>query len=255
MILKINVHPILATIIIAGVLILLFTVFKGCKQSRLDIAARQKAEQLADSTLRALKLYKAISDSTTVDFQLKNELLSGQVELANNQKEKTEADLEKQIAINADLIEKHKMAKYADTNATVVPAEYITDCEGCFTNLEKTNKEVLKYKSDINVLQDKLQKQDSLSQNRIKQSNDEKIGFYNRINSLVQQQKENADKLKPHDRLYLSWDVLFGPWPKMAGAGFMYQTKSNMMYEANWLYGNMGHMIEASMKFPLSIKL
>lgn len=255
MTLKINIHPILATIIIAGVLILLFTVFKGCKQSRLDVAARQKAEQLADSTLFALKSYKATSDSTTVDFQIKNELLTGQIELVTNQKEKAEADLEDQIKINAASIDKHNMGRYFDTTATLVPAEYIADCEGCFTNLEKTNKEVNKYKSDINILQDQWSKKDQLYQNRFKQLEQERIGFYTKISSLAQQQKETADKLKPHGRLYLSWNVLFGPWPKMAGAGFMYQTKSNMMYEANWLYGNMGHMIEASMKFPLSIKL
>lgn len=253
--LKINIHPILAMIIIAGALILLFTVFKGCKQSRIEVAEREKAERLADSALKVIKIDSLSSDSTKKEFQIQKEFLSGQVELAKNQKEKAEADLDKQIAINNDLIEKHKIGQYVDTNATLVPKEYIMDCEECFTNLEKTNKEVNKYKSDINILQDQWSKKDQLYQNRFKQLEQERIGFYTKISSLAQQQKETADKLKPHGRLYLSWNVLFGPWPKMAGAGFMYQTKSNMMYEANWLYGNMGHMIEASMKFPLSIKL
>lgn len=253
--LNINIHPILATIIIAGALILLFTVFKGCKQSRIEVAGREKAERLADSAMKVIKIDSISSDSTKKEFQTQKEFLTGQVELAKNQKEKAEADLENQIKINAALIDKHNVGKYSDTSATLVPAEYIADCESCFANLEKTNKEGNKYKRDINILQDQWSKKDQLYQDRFRQLEQERIGFYTKISSLAQQQKEAADKLKPHGRLYLSWNILFGPWPKMAGAGFMYQTKSNMMYEAVWLYGNVGHMVEASMKFPLSIKL
>lgn len=239
---------------IAGVIILLFVVFKGCKQSRIEVAAREKAEQLADSTLNALKEYKAVSDSTKVDFEIKNELLTGQVELANNQKDKAEANLEKQVAINNALIEKHKLAQYTDTTATIVPREYLTDCEGCFINLEKTNKEVVGYKNDVHVLQDKLKQQDAFYKGRFKQLNDEKIGFYNRINSLAKQQKEDADKLKPHGRLYVSWAVLWHGWPSYAGAGLLYQTKHNFIYGAKCFYGTNGMLIETTMNFPLSIK-
>jgi hypothetical protein len=162
MTLKIN--PIVAILVIAGALILIFALFRGCKQAKIELAARQKAEELADSTLNVLKTFKATTDSTTVDFQIKNELLIGQIELAKSQKEKAESDLEDQIIVNNALIDKHKLVKYADTNTTVVPAEYIADCEGCFTNLEKTNKEANKYKSDVNALQDKLKNQDGIYQ-------------------------------------------------------------------------------------------
>ncbi len=253
MTLKIN--PIVATLIIAGILILFFALFKGCKQNRIEVAAREKAEQLADSTLNVLETFKANTDSTTVDFQVKTELLTGQVELAKNQKERAEAALEDQIIINNALIDKHKLAKYTDTTATLVPAEYIADCEGCFTNLEKTNREANRYKSDVNVLQGKLKKQDGLYQNRFKQLEEEKLGFYNKIKSLTIQQKETADKLKPHRRLYLSWGILFAPWPTAAGGGFLYQNKRNFIIGAKWYYGEHGHMVETTMNFPLSIKL
>lgn len=253
MTLKIN--PIVAILVIAGALILIFALFRGCKQAKIELAARQKAEELADSTLNVLKTFKATTDSTTVDFQIKNELLIGQIELAKSQKEKAESDLEDQIIVNNALIDKHKLVKYADTNTTVVPAEYIADCEGCFTNLEKTNKEANKYKSDVDALQDKLKNQDGIYQNRFKQLEEEKLGFYNRINSLTQQQKEVADKLKPHGRLYLSWGILFAPWPTAAGGGLLYQNKRNFIIGAHWYYGDHGHMVETTINFPLSIKL
>ena len=252
---KFEIHPLIATGLIAGILIVAFALFHGCKQSRLEGAARQKAEQLADSALTVLKEFKTTSDSTNVEFQIRNELLTGQVELAKNQKEKAEANLEKQITINNALIEKHKMGKYADTNATLVPAEYISDCEGCFTNLEKTNKEVIRYKNDVNALQYKLKQQDGLYQSRFKQLNEEKLGFYNKMNALAKQQKEVADKFKPHGRLYLSWGVLWSPWPIAAGAGIMYQTKHYFQYGATIYYGDRGTIVGTTMHFPLSIKL
>ena len=253
MTLKIN--QIVVALVIAGILILFFALFKGCKQNKIEVTARQKAEQLVDSTLSVLKTFKANTDSTTVDFQVKNELLMGQIELVKSQKDRAEAALEDQIIINNTLIDKHKMAKYADTTATLVPAEYLADCEGCFTNLEKTNKEANKYKSDVNVLQDKLKNQDGLYQNRFKQLEEEKLGFYNKINSLAQQQKEVADKLKPHSRLYVSWSVLWHSWPMAAGGGIMYQTKSSFQYGLTVYYGNTGTIFATSMHFPLSIKL
>lgn len=252
---KFEIHPLVAAGLIAGVFILAFALLKGCKQSRIEVAARQKSEQLADSALKALKNYKGASDSSAVDFQIKNELLTGQVELANNQKEKAETELSNQIKINNALLEKHKIGKYADTTATVVPAEYIQDCEGCFVNLEKTNKDAIKYKDDVNTLQDKLQKQDVLYKSRFKQLNEEKLSFYNKMNILAKQQKDAADKLKPHGRLYLSWGVLWKPFPWAAGAGMLYQTKENMVYGVKWYYSGQGHLIETTINFPLSIRI
>jgi hypothetical protein len=253
MTLKIN--PIVATLVIAGVLILAFALFRGCKQSRIEVAAKEKAEHIADSALAIIKDYKTVSDSTAQEFQDTIDFERGQKELAQAQKQRTEADLDKALAENKELIAKHHLADYNDTATMVVPVEYGRECEDCFTKLDNTTKISLKYKEDANKLESKLIIQTQSYENRFKQLNEEKLGFYNKINSLAKEAKDATDKLKPHGRLYLSWGVMFGPWPKMAGGGFLYQTKYNLMYEANWFYGNQGHMVEASIKFPLSIKL
>jgi len=252
MTLKIN--PIVAILIIAGAMILLFALFKGCKQNKLEVAAREKTQHIADSALAALKDYKAASDSAAKDFQDTLELERGQLALIKNQKEQTEFELDKALVENKKLIDEHRLAQYADTSATVVPHGYIVECEDCFSKLETTTSLSLRYKNDLNSLQNNWDNQNKIYLKRFKELDAEKLGFYNKINALAKEAKDASDKLKPHGRLYLSWDVLFGPWPKMAGGGFMYQTKYNIMYEANWLYGNQGHMVEASIKFPLSIK-
>lgn len=247
--------PIVVTLIIAGVLILVFALFKGCKQSRVELADKIKVQQIADSTIKALKEYKLLSDSSTKEFQDTIEFERGQLALAINQKERAEAELDKALADNIRLTEKHKLAKYTDTTSTVVPAEYVQDCENCFIKLENTTNLSLRYKGDLNALQRKQDDQNLLYQNRFKQLEQEKLGFYNKISLLTKEQKETVDKLKPHGMLFLSWGVIWKPWPWAGGAGLLYQAKNNMIYGAKWYYGSKGQMIETTLNFPLSIKL
>jgi hypothetical protein len=72
--------------------------------------------------------------------------------------------------------------------------------------------------------------------------------------SLLDSTSKFQDKNKPNGRLYLSWGVLFQPWPKYAGAGLMYQNKRNVIWGAMWYYGDGGHMVQTTINFPLSLK-
>lgn len=252
MTLKIN--PWLATAIMAGILIMAFSLFRGCRQSKIQVAATEKITHIADSALALLKETKAHDDSTKNEYELRQKLLEGQIDLLANQKAAKEDSLEKIGAQNKELIARHHLADYNDTATIIVPNGYVQDCEECFTKLDKTTTLSLKYKDDVNNLERKWADQNNLFTKRFRQLEDEKSSLYNKMNSLAKEGKAAADKFQPHGRLYLSWAIVSAPWPKMAGGGFMYQTKYNMMYEANWLYGNQGHMVYVSMKFPLSIK-
>lgn len=253
MTLKIN--PIVATLIIAGALILLFALFKGCKQNEIEVAAKEKSEHLADSALKIVKEFKTQSDSSARSYQDTIEFERGQKEFIASQKAATEASLDKALADNQALINKHNLAEYADTSTIVVPSEYVISCENCFARLDTTTRIAYKYKNDFIKLNDKWESLNKINENRFKQLEAEKLGFYNKINSLTRQQKDAVDKLQPHGRLYLSWGVLWSPWPMAAGAGFMYQTKYSFQYGVKFYYGTNGSMIETSMHFPLSIKL
>lgn len=252
MTLKIN--PIVATLLIAGIIILIVALFKGCHESKLEGAAKENAQKIADSALSVLKIYKVTSDSTAKDFQDSLDFERGQKELAIAQKERTEEQLDASDKQVKQLLEKYKYAKYTDTTAVTVPNEYITNCADCFGKLESQNNLVNKYRSDVKNLQLNNDKQIDLYQQRFKELNAEKLGFTNKITSLLQEQKKYSDKLQPRGRLYLSWGVLFKPWPKYAGAGMMYQNKRNLIIGAMWYYGDAGHMIQTTINFPLSLK-
>lgn len=252
---KLYISPIVATAVIAGIFILAVIAFNGCNKSRKEVAAKEKAIRVADSALLVLKEYKIQADSSSKEFKDTIEFERGQKVLIENQKAKTEADLDKTLADNKALILQHSLAEYADTTAITVPSGYVRECEDCFTKLETTTNLTLRYKGDLNSLQSNWDKQNQLYQNRFKQLEQEKLGFYNKINSLAKEGKEAADKLKPHGKLYLSWGVMWSPWPIAGGAGLMYQTKYSFQYGVKFYYGNKGTIVETSMHFPLSIKL
>lgn len=252
---RLYISPIVATVVIASILILTVIAFNGCHQSRKEVAARERSEQIADSALRVVKEYKSHTDSTDSEFKDTIEFERGQKALIENQKAKTEADLGKALADNKVLIAQHKLAQYADTTAVTVPAGFVNECEDCFTKLETTTNLSLRYKGDLSNLQNNWDKQSQLYQNRFKQLEQEKLGFYNKINTLAKEGKEAADKLKPHGKLYLSWGVMWSPWPIAGGAGLMYQTKYAFQYGVKFYYGDKGTIVETSMHFPLSIKL
>lgn len=255
--LKIN--PIVATLIIAGALILCFAVFKGCKQAKKEEAAKEKVQHIADSALAELKRFKSESDSTKADFDIQKELLIGQVDLLENKLGSTEGMLDKVLKENHELIDRYESGKWAafeeDTGVVItVPNEYVRDCKDCFDKLGTTTTLSLKYKADVDALRKKMDDQGFLYQNRITQLGVEKSSMYNKMQSLATQAKDATDKLKPHGRLYLSWGVLWSPWPVGAGVGLMYQTKRYFQYGAKVYYGNKGTTVETSMHFPLSIK-
>lgn len=251
---SLKINPIVATLLIAFIIILLFALFKGCQQSKINYAKYRKVDSLNTILLGVVKDEKSKADSISKNYQDSLELERGQYELLKNQKERTEAALDNALEGNKELIAKHKLDKYADTTAVTVPGAYVEDCDSCFAKLETTTNLTLRYKNDLNALEANWRKQNELYQKQFKALDQERLGFYSKVQTLAQQQQKELDKLKPHGRLYLSWGVIFRPVPVAAGAGLLYQNKYNLIYGCRWYYGKDGHMIEASLNFPLSIK-
>lgn len=252
MILKLKRWHVYVSLFIIGVV--LISLIRGCSQSRLQVTKYNKIDSLNKELIKFISQEKTNSDSTTKAYQDSLEFITGQYALAKEQALRTGGELQQLAIENKALTEKHKLAQYTDTATIVVPSEYVIDCENCYTRLEQTTNVSLKYKDDLNKLQGNWEKQNQINQKRFKELDAEKLGFYNKIKSLTKQQQDAIDKSKPHGRLYLSWGVLWKPWPWGAGAGLLYQTKYNVMYGAKWYYGSAGQIIETTISFPLSIK-
>lgn len=252
---SLKINPIVAVLVIAGILILVFSLFRGCRQSQKQISAYNKVDSLNKQLLKTISEDKAATDSSKKQFRDSLDFERGQMALMEAQKERTESELRDITKENKALIYKYKLGKYTDTSSVTVPGEFVSDCQGCFVKLEKTTDLVERYKGDINKLQDNWDKQTAIYQKRFKELDAEKLGFYNQINTLAKEQQKAIDQLKPHGRLYLSWGVIWGPVPKYAGAGLLYQNKRNVLWGAKWYYGASGHIVETTINFPLSLRL
>jgi hypothetical protein len=240
-------------LIAIGVVVLLVSLIRGCNQSKTQTAKYNKLDSLNTVLLHAIAEEKAKSDSSKKAYQDSLEFERGQYALLKEQKLRTEDELRDQALENKALIAKFKLGDYTDTTSVTVPNEFVTDCQGCFVNLEKTTGLVERYKVDINRLESSQEKQNKLYQNRFKELELEKIGFRSKINILAKAQQDAIDKLKPRGRLYLSWGVLWRPWPVAAGAGVMYQNKRNLIWGAKVYYGMQKTTVETSINFPLSL--
>lgn len=246
-----KINPYIATFAMIVILIMAVALFKGCDNNK-DLTSKfKKVDSLNTALLSVVEGGKIERDSIKKAYQDSLDFERGQNDLLRAQKERTERDMDHLEVENVALIKKYKDANYKDTSAVLVPRELMNDCESCFTNLEKSNLLSNRYRNDMNLLQENWDKQNQLYQKRFKVLEEERLGFQNKISYLVSEQKEAINKLKPRGRLYLSWGILWQPWPKYAGGGLLYQTKENMIYGAKWYYGVSGHMVETTVNFPL----
>ena len=235
--------------------VLLFSLIRGCKQSKMQVAENNTLKALNGELQNAIASDRSVTDSSNKLFKDTLEFERGQRALIEAQKQRTEAELQDITQENKTLIARHKLGQYTDTSSVTVPGEFVSECQGCFVKLEKTTDLVEKYKKDVNNLQNNWDNQTAIYQKRFKELDAEKLGFYNKINTLAKEQQKVIDQLKPHGRLYLTWGVLWSPLPTAAGAGVMYQNKRNLIWGATWYYGSQGTTVQTTINFPLSLKL
>lgn len=241
-------------LILIGIGVLIVALIKGCKNNKEQADDIKALVRISDS-LKAITRDAVIGwNESEKQYRDSLEFERGQRLLAEAQKERVEDDLMRANNENAVLLEKYKYHTYADTNMVSAPKEFIDDCKDCFTKLETTDRLSITYRKQVSDWSKKYERETSLLQNRISRVESERDVFHHKVDSFATAQKKAVDKIKQRGRLYLSWGVLYQPWPKYAGAGLMYQTKNNMIYGAKWYYGISGHLVETTINFPLSLR-
>lgn len=243
-----KIHPILGTLLIAGTIILIFLLVRGCQKERKAASAIINSDSLINKLKQdtADLARKLAANTDTMQF------LEGQLALSHNKEIALNENLHKADARITNLLRKHiPINPNPDTSATLVPNIYIDDCADCFKELDNGQQLVRKYKAEKDNQEQIYKGQLNIKDNRInhlEKANKEVTSSYM---SLI---KITKDIGKPRGKLYLSWGIMWGPLPRMAGAGLMYQTPRSMILGAKWYYGAEGHMVETNMNFPLSFK-
>lgn len=245
--------PYIAALVVMFVLLLLL--MKGCSNSRQAIAENNKLKIANDSLAAEIIQTKVELLKNKKDYDSQLEVVNGQLELKDNQLVKTGDELDEANKRINILLAKHKdITPSTDTSVTVVPNDFVIDCNGCFTELQNGQKLVQKYKSDVDQLQWAYAKKDIIQSQRISQQEQEKAKLTKTLQDCMEISKAAQRLGEPHGQLYFSWGVQFAPLPKMAGVGLLYQNKHKLIYGAKGWFGAYGTMVEANMNMPLSFK-
>lgn len=249
-----NWPPWLKLLILVGILILIISLIKGCKNSKQQAANIQKLVDLNDSFRVVTKAAVAGWKTSRAAFEDTLEFERGQRLLAQFQREQLEDELIRVNKENAVLIEKYRYHKYTDTSMVSAPKEFVDDCKDCFTQLEKTDNLSLTYKRQVRDWGVKFERETGLLNNRIAGIEKERDTYYKQVDSFINAQSKAVSKIKQKGRLYLSWGVLWSPWPVGAGGGLMYQTPRNVIFGGKVYYGSNKTTVETTMNFPLSFR-
>lgn len=249
---KVSNWVIIVMLVAIGVLIV--AIYKGCKKIKTDQAYIETLIGLTDSF--SVISQRAVNGWAESKQKYKDslEFERGQRLLAENQKERTEDDLNNALNENETLLKKYKNQKYTDTSTILAPKEFIDDCKDCFERLRITDGLTLKYKKEVDVWALKFKKETDLISNRLMQVERERDDYHFQVDSLTLIQKKSINSIKPKGRLYLSWGVLWNGWPSAAGAGLMYQTPRNMIFGVMGYYGAGKTTIGTTINFPLSLR-
>lgn len=248
---SLKINPLVVVAVLVGIVVLVFAFVRGCqngkKAASLVIDYQGRIDKLAqDSTDLANHLSES-GDTIKV--------LNGLLSLTDNRLLSLNENLDKANDRISILLRKHVPIKPSlDTSITTVPNIYIEECAECFSELSDGRDSVKKYRAERDnqeqIYKSKLSVKDN-SINYLEKANKVLTSSYK---SLIDSAKKVQDVLKPRGRLYLSWSVLWRPWPIAAGGGLMYQNRRNLIFGLRGYYGPDGTTVETSMNFPLSFK-
>lgn len=240
---------IFGTLLIFG--LIMFGLIKGCEQYN------KTQDQLVDYKGRVEKLAQDSIEYSkqAIEYKNQNELIDGQLEVANN---RNSLYLDSFRLLNDhinDLKKRYReVTPNEDTTVTLVPNSYISDCADCFTSIEKAQHLGLRYKAELDNADYLNKSKVNVLSNRISLLEKQNVQLGKNYRSLL----DSASKQKPELRrtLFLSMGAMSinQAFPNAIGAGFMYEDKKRRIYGAKYYISEYGSIYQADLSLPLSLK-
>ena len=247
---SLKIHPLIGIGVFILIGILIIALVRGCRQNEIKptIDIEGRVEKLKQDSIEKSRQLAAYEDTIT--------FMEGQLSLSHNKEIALNENLDKANDRITILLSKHVPIEPSpvDTGTIMVPNEFVNDCADCFKELRNGQKLVKGYMAEIGNQAQIFEGLINIKDNRINSLEKSNKTLTADYGILLNSTKKMQDILKPKGRLYLSWGIIWGPLPKMAGAGLMYQTPRNMILGAKWYYGASGQMVETNVNFPLSLR-
>lgn len=158
---------------------------------------------------------------------------------------------------NKSLIAKHKARPPVNVGAgiTTVPQEFIDDCEGCFTQLIKTNDSAVAYKQEAEALRAVMAAQNEADSQRIAQLEQDKLRLNKHYNDMRIAAEVNAKYLEPRRKVKTGLAGTFSDsfLPNGVGVGLMYEDKKDRNFGVEALFGNRPPLYVARVYVPFTL--
>lgn len=233
--------------------LLLFGRVRSCKNTDNALQENQELKNIN------LKLY---ADSIEAyhreeDYKAASELQDGQITLKENQLQAKDDSLETANIRITKLLNRHiPITPNADTNITTVPNEYITDCEGCFTELYRGREMVISYKDSVGSLRKEYKEKIKTDSSHIADLNEQNFNLIGTIKDALKVARKAKEDAKPHWKILFSMSTMAinANVPNAAGIGFGYQDKYNRIVAAKYFTSEYGSIKQIDLFVPLSFK-
>lgn len=157
------------------------------------------------------------------------EFLNGQIELKNNQLAATKIEIDSFNLTVKLLKKKYKPVTPAiDTNVTIVPNEYISNCADCFAKLDAYDNRISASIADYNELNELYIQQAATYENQLIETQLQRDSCYKQFNKISQ----TAGKYEPAMKIKLGIGAMSinSILPNAIGPGLMYEDKKGNDY-------------------------
>lgn len=248
-----KIHPLVATALLITIIVLAFAMFRGCENEKSTSADNLKLRE---------RLKRLENDSTQNAhekemFQETIKVQEGQLDISTNKIVSLSTDLDKANDRASALLKRHiPIEANPDTTATLVPNEYLDECQSCFNELEIGKTLISKFRAEKDNQEQQYKSLLGTKDNRIKSlelSNNRSESLYR---SLLNDAKESQKRLEQRRMLYFKLGALAinQTFPNSAGTGLIYQDKMKRMFGVDIYLSPFGTIYGANIAFPLSLK-
>jgi hypothetical protein len=250
----IKLHPAIIVLILIGVGVLLFALFKGCKNgSELKTKLNISQSQLDSVTLKQERDSMA-SVQHEKDYKDSLQFANGQLDLTQSRLETTQTQLLASGNNAAEWKRKYESVRPEINTTTLVPNEFINDCHDCFDSLDYKNRLIGVYVGQVKEANIAHEKKEKLQENRIMQVISERDTAIKRTQEATSLAKKYHDALEPKGVVYLTIAAISiqSILPNGIGAGIKYKDKRDKLYGAKVFGSNVGTIYEGELSLPLS---
>jgi hypothetical protein len=246
----------ITTLIIAGVII--FALIRGCSNSKLQLSENNALKSANDSLSKKINNDSIANKKLATDYQLKDQVQSGIITIQENKLNAAYDTLDKaNDRINKLLARYKPVTPNVDTNVTLVPNEYISDCSQCFTELEGQQNNIKGARKEMDSLKKALTVKINIQQARISELGREQAQAKNNLNDCRAINEAYQKKLELRRRLFLSMGIMaIGTkfTPNAAGIGLSYQDKQFRMISFKYYTSEYGGIKSLDIHMPLSLR-